>query len=116
MPTLQRKYHVQSLEIFGSFARQEQTQKSDLDLLVTFSQPYNLWELLDAKEYLAAELHLNVDLVPKDSIKPILKEQILKEAIPIGKNNLNGFGILKGVGPFTAEDELKPQTDDSTHL
>lgn|GEM_PF-5355136 len=28
----------------------------------------------------------------------------------------NGFGILKGVGPFTAEDELKPQTEDPSPL
>jgi len=85
MPTLQRKYHLQSLEIFGSYARQDQSQKSDLDLLVTFSQPYSLWELLDAKQFLSKKLHLKIDLVPKDSIKPLLKEQILKEAIPIGK-------------------------------
>jgi predicted nucleotidyltransferase len=114
IPTLHQKYNVASIEIFGSYAKGEQTQKSDLDLLVTFSKPYNLWELLDVKEYLTAELHLNVDLVPKDSIKPLLKEQILKEAIPIG--GLNGFGILKDVGPFTAEDELKPQTEDPSPL
>jgi uncharacterized protein len=83
MPTLQETYHVASIEIFGSYARKEQSQKSDLDLLITFSQPYSLWELLDVKEFLTTKLKMKVDLVPKDSIKPILKEQILQEAIPI---------------------------------
>jgi predicted nucleotidyltransferase len=83
MPVLKKKYHVQSLEIFGSYARGEQNHKSDLDLLITFSQPYSLWDLLDVKEYVSKKLRLKVDLVPKDSIKPMLKEQITQEAIPI---------------------------------
>lgn len=83
MPALEEKYHVESLEIFGSYARGEQSQSSDLDLLITFSQPYSLWELLDVKEFLSKKLHLTVDLVPKDSIKAMLKEQIIQEAIPV---------------------------------
>lgn len=83
MPALKEKYHVESLEIFGSYARGEQSQNSDLDLLITFSQPYSLWELLDVKEFLSKKLSLKVDLVPKDSIKAMLKEQIIHEAIPV---------------------------------
>jgi predicted nucleotidyltransferase len=83
MPTLERKYHVETIEIFGSYVRGEQSQKSDLDLLITFSQPYSLWELLDAKEFLSKKLRLQSDLVPKDAIKPMLKEQITQEAIPV---------------------------------
>jgi Predicted nucleotidyltransferases len=83
MPVLEQKYHVKSLEIFGSYARQEQSQKSDLDLLITFTQPYSLWELLDVKEFLTAKLRIKIDLVPKDSIKPLLREQIIQEAIPV---------------------------------
>ncbi len=83
MPTLEKQYHVGSLEIFGSYARSESSNKSDIDLLITFSQPYSLWGLLDVKEFLTEKLQLKVDLVPKDSIKPMLKEQILQEAISI---------------------------------
>ena len=79
MPTLERKYYVKAIEIFGSYARGEKSQKSDLDMLITFSQPYSLWELLDVKEFLAKKLRMQVDLVPKDSIKPMLKDQILKK-------------------------------------
>ena len=83
MPVLKRKYGVDTIELFGSFVREEQTEKSDLDILITFSKPYNLWELIDVKEFLTKKLHMKVDLVPKDSVKPMLKEQILQEAIPI---------------------------------
>jgi hypothetical protein len=83
MPILEERYHVKTIEIFGSYARGEQSQKSDLDLLIMFSQPYSLWELLDVKEFLSKKLRLKVDLMPKDSIKPLLKEQITQEAIPV---------------------------------
>jgi uncharacterized protein len=83
MPVLKEKYNVMGLEIFGSYARHEQSQKSDLDLLVTFAAPYSLWDLLDVKEFISKKLRLKVDLVPKDSIKPMIKKQIIQEAIPI---------------------------------
>ena len=92
MPILEEKYHVKTIEIFGSYVRGEQSRKSDLDLLIMFSQPYSLWELLDVKEFLSKKLRLKVDLVPKDSIKPVLKEQIIQEAIP----------VLKGTMPSTS--------------
>lgn len=83
MPILKEKYNVKNIEIFGSYVRSQQTEKSDLDLLITFSKPYNLWEFIDVKEFLTKRLHMKVDLVPKDSIKPMLKDQILQEATPI---------------------------------
>ena len=83
MPVLRDKYGVNTIELFGSYVRAEQTRRSDLDILITFSKPYSLWELIDVKEFLTRELHIKVDLVPKDSLKPMLKEQILQEASPI---------------------------------
>jgi len=52
MPILKEKYHVDTIDLFGSYVRAEQTKNSDLDLLITFSKPYSLWELLDVKEFL----------------------------------------------------------------
>ena len=83
MPVLKEKYGVDTIELFGSYVRVEQTKKSDLDILITFSKSYNLWELLDVKEFLTKKMHMKVDLVPKDSVKPMLKDQILQEATPI---------------------------------
>lgn len=83
MPVLKEKYGVNTIELFGSYVREEQTEKSDLGILITFSKSYNLWELIDVKEFLTKKLRMKVDLVPKDSVKPMLKEQILHEATPI---------------------------------
>ena len=82
-PTLKKRFNVESIEIFGSFARGEQTEKSDIDLLVTFSEPYDLWEFLDLKEFLNRRLRKKVDIVPKDSLKSIIRDQILQEAMSI---------------------------------
>ena len=82
-PTLRKRFKVQTIAIFGSYAHGEQDENSDLDLLVTFSQPYNLWEFLDVKEFLTKKLRVKVDLVPKDSIKSLIKEKILQEALPV---------------------------------
>jgi hypothetical protein len=82
-PTLKKRFKVETIDIFGSYAREEQTEKSDLDLLVTFSKPYNLWEFIDVKEFLTKKLCMKVDLVPKDSIKIMIRDQILQEATPI---------------------------------
>jgi len=83
MPILKEKYHVDTIEIFGSYVRAEPNKKSDLDILVTFSKPYNLWGFIDVKEFLTKKMHMKVDLVPKDSLKPMIKDQILQEATPI---------------------------------
>jgi len=82
-PTLKERFKVKSLEIFGSFVRGEQTEKSDIDILVTFYTPYDLWEFLDLKEFLAKKLHRKVDLVPRDAVKSIIRDKILQEATPI---------------------------------
>jgi uncharacterized protein len=83
MPILKEKYYVETIEIFGSYARAEQNKKSDLDLLITFSKPYSLWEFIDVKEFLTKKLGMKVDLVPKDSIKPLIRDRILQEATSI---------------------------------
>jgi len=83
MPILKEKYSVETIEIFGSYARAEENKKSDLDILITFSKPYNLWEFIDVKDFLTKKLRMKVDLVPKDSIKPMIRDQILQEATSI---------------------------------
>ncbi|MDQ0298438.1 putative nucleotidyltransferase [Salibacterium salarium] len=79
-PVLQEKYHVSKIGYFGSYAREEQTKESDIDILVEFSKPIGL-EFISLKEYLEQELNLKVDLVTVKALKPQLKEAVLKEVI-----------------------------------
>lgn len=80
MPELEEKYKVKNIGIFGSYARQEQRKSSDIDILVSFNEPIG-WEFVDLKEFLESMLDEKVDLVTIGSLKPQLRERILREVI-----------------------------------
>ena len=66
---LRSKFHVKKLGIFGSYARNEQRENSDVDIMVDFEGPIGL-EFVDLADYLETILEVTVDLVPRDAIKP----------------------------------------------
>lgn len=82
-PYLSSKYDVSQMFIFGSYARNEQTDTSDIDLLVDFYKTPDLLTFLEMEEFLSKNLHHKVDLVPKRKLKEQIKEQILSEAIAV---------------------------------
>jgi len=71
-----QKYYVDKIGYFGSFSRNEQTKKSDIDILVSFKKPVG-WEFFDLQEFLEKELKLKVDLVSEKAIKEQLRAIIL---------------------------------------
>ncbi|MDX2231099.1 MAG: nucleotidyltransferase family protein [Leptolyngbyaceae cyanobacterium bins.349] len=83
LPQVQRKYHVQQLGIFGSFVRDEQTENSDVDLLVEFdpNARFGLLTFCQLENDLSELLQRKVDLVMKDGLKPRIGERILQEVI-----------------------------------
>ena len=83
IPTLAERYSVETLEVFGSYVRSEQKQDSDLDILVTFGEVPSLLTFIAIENYLSDLLGVKVDLVMKDSLKPKIGQQILREAIPV---------------------------------
>ena len=80
-PLLADSFKVQTIGIFGSYVRGEQKKKSDLDILVEFSEPIGLFKFVELEDFLSQELNLKVDLVMKNALKPRIKDSILKEAI-----------------------------------
>lgn len=82
-PYLDKKYSVSDIYIFGSFARNEQTDESDIDVLVDFRKTPDLLTFIEIEEFLSKNLHHKIDLVPKRKLKAQLKEQIMEEAIAI---------------------------------
>lgn len=81
-PKLVQKYPIKDLAIFGSYARGEANEKSDLDLMVEFSKPvgYQFFELAqDLENY----LNLKVDLVSKKGIKPAYFESLKGDLIHV---------------------------------
>ena len=83
LPLLQQEYGVESLSIFGSYARGEEQLYSDLDLLVTFSIAPGLLQFVELENKLSDALGLKVDMVMRDALKPAIGEIILREAIPV---------------------------------
>ena len=82
-PFLAERYGVETLDVFGSYVRAEQGEDSDLDLLVTFRQAPSLFTFIAIENHLSDVLGVKVDLVMKDSLKPAIGEQILREAVPV---------------------------------
>ena len=80
---LKEKYQVKRVGIFGSYARSEQTQKSDVDILVDYEEAPSLFSLLELECHLEEVLNSKVDLVTRNGIKPQLKETILNEVVYI---------------------------------
>jgi predicted nucleotidyltransferase len=78
-PEMESRYGVKRLGLFGSYVRERQRQKSDIDILVTFSRDIDLFDFLDFREYLEGRLHSKVDLVMESALKPTIGRHILAE-------------------------------------
>lgn len=82
-PLLSEEFNVVTLEVFGSYVRQEQRKDSDLDILVTFNKTPSLLKFVRLENYLSDTLGIKVDLVMKDSLKPAIGKNILSEVVPV---------------------------------
>ncbi|MFN7088472.1 MAG: nucleotidyltransferase family protein [Candidatus Paceibacteria bacterium] len=82
-PFLRERFKVKSLGIFGSSLRGEQTEASDIDILVEFSETIDLFDFIDLEDFLSKILGRKVDLVMKDTLKPRIKNIILSEAVAV---------------------------------
>jgi len=76
-------FGVKSLALFGSVARDEASNTSDLDFLVEFEGTATFDRYMDLKFFLEDLFGKPVDLVTKRSLKPQIAESVLKEAINV---------------------------------
>ena len=80
---LAEKYRAGDVRVFGSVARGEATEDSDVDLLIKPQPGCSLFDLGGLLEDLRDLLGCPVDLVTEEGLKPRLRERILQEAIPL---------------------------------
>lgn len=80
---LRRSFYVREIGVFGSYVRNEQDKKSDVDILVEFSKPVGLFTFMDLEEHLSKILKIKVDLVTKRALKPYIGKHILREVVYI---------------------------------
>ena len=79
-PELQRKYPISRLGLFGSYARGEATESSDIDVAVELSGPMGLNFVAMANE-IEELFGTKVDVVPKRSIKPVYLASVEKDIL-----------------------------------
>lgn len=80
-PWLYQKYGVTEIGVFGSYVRGEQNADSDLDILISLTDPprISLLGLVDLQYYLSDLLGLKVDVALKDNLKKRIGRRILQE-------------------------------------
>jgi predicted nucleotidyltransferase len=75
-----KPFKPSKIGIFGSYARGENTDDSDIDILYSFDSIYSLFDLIGLQNELQDKLRKEIDLVEFNSIHPKLKDRILTDA------------------------------------
>ena len=74
------KYQVEKIGLFGSYARDEATPESDIDIFVTMKP--SIFDMVAIKEQIESDLHTKVDIIREHkNIKPFFLQMIQKEVI-----------------------------------
>ncbi|MBZ9729227.1 nucleotidyltransferase family protein [Salegentibacter sp. JZCK2] len=79
---LSKKYHISKLSVFGSYARGEQQENSDLDILVDFKENIGI-KIIDLAEELEQIIGLKVDLISRNALKTCYFMAIEKELVNV---------------------------------
>lgn len=80
-PQLREKFKVNQIGVFGSYVKGKSHKKNDIDMIVEFSDPPDFFEFIRLEDFLAHLLGKRVDLVTKNALKPLIKDEILKETV-----------------------------------
>lgn len=80
---LQEKYKIKEIKIFGSYVRDEQKKRSDVDILVDFYELPDLLKFIEIERHIEEILGVKVDLVRKPALRVELRDKILSEAVEI---------------------------------
>lgn len=80
---LTNAYHIKKIGLFGSFARDEQTKESDVDLLIEFENgTKNIHDIKESlKSFLSNEFERSIDIAREKYLKPYAKDFILRDTI-----------------------------------
>ena len=76
-------YRITEIGIFGSYARGDETETSDIDILVDYETAPTLIMLVDLRDYLSQLFGIKVDIVTKNGLKPRIRERVLAEVVYI---------------------------------
>jgi hypothetical protein len=80
---MKKRFGIKSLSLFGSVARNEATEASDLDFVVDFEGAITFDRYMDLKIFLEDLFDQKVDLAIKDSLKPQIRQRVVEEGIDV---------------------------------
>jgi uncharacterized protein len=80
---IRSRFGIKSLSLFGSVARNEATQESDLDFIVNFDGVITFDRYMDLKIFLEDLFGKKIDLAIEDTLKPQIRQKILEDAIDV---------------------------------
>ncbi len=80
---IREKFKAEVIGIFGSYARGEEKEESDIDVLVRFAEGATLFDLVGLGDYLEDLFGVPVDVVSERALHPMMKDDVLKELIPV---------------------------------
>jgi predicted nucleotidyltransferase len=78
-----KELDISYIGVFGSVSRGEQRADSDLDLLVHFSKPQSLLDVIEAELRLEEYLGREVDIVTEGNIKPRIEKHIMEDLVDL---------------------------------
>ena len=81
MRVLSEKFSVKQLGIFGSVARGDYTDASDIDMLVEFDVVPDLFTFVQLENHLGELLGRKVDLAMKKNLKPVIRESVMEDIV-----------------------------------
>ncbi len=82
-PEIEKRYKAKQIGLFGSNVRGEQTDSSDIDILVDFEDGADLLDLTGLAIFLEEEFRRRVDVVPKRALREELRESVLRDVIAL---------------------------------
>jgi len=84
------RYGARNVRVFGSVARGEADEQSDIDLIVEFEPGRSLLDHAGLWLELQELLGVKVDVVSSRGIKARIRERVLREAVPLGERGYGG--------------------------
>ncbi|WP_350352902.1 nucleotidyltransferase domain-containing protein [Microbacterium sp. A8/3-1] len=81
--TILAEYGATNIEVFGSVARGDDHENSDIDLLVDFAPDVGMFDLLRMQSAAEALLGRPVDIVPRASLKSGVADDVRRDAVPL---------------------------------
>ncbi len=80
---LLQQFPLQRASLFGSYARNEETETSDIDILIEPKKGFTIFDMLRMEQTLEEKLNRKIDLVEFAAIKPSIRERVLQQAITL---------------------------------